>query len=58
VNRLELDSLIYGTMKENKETKSEFVIVRVTPTEKIELTKESGGKRKLSKYLRARLGLK
>jgi hypothetical protein len=44
-------------MNKEKETKSTFIIVRVTPTEKERLEVKAGGRRKLSKYIRGKLEL-
>ncbi len=41
-----------------KERKTQYIIFRVTPTEKAQLIEEAGGKSKLSKLVRAKLNLK
>lgn len=39
------------------EVKSQYIIFRVTPSEKARKVKEAGGAKRLSRYIRKQLGL-
>jgi len=50
--------IMYYMTNKNKENLSEFIIVRVSINEKIELRKRALDSKNLSKYIRRQLGLK